>query len=123
MKYEELFSMDGYEFLNWLDESFPACQMEIVKTSEDMEKASDELMRLTNLYAYITELLSWAKLYTRQLKRIGDKILYEDMVDKKEAIENKMNALSQSYKGLSRAVTIKLESNQELRMTGMRYTA
>ena len=49
--------------------------------------------------------------------------VYEDMVDKKDIIENKSKAIKQAYSGISRAVSVKIENNQELKMTGARIAA
>ena len=49
------------------------------------------------------------------------KYVLQDMVDKKEAVEAKMKAIHQAYCGVSRAITVKMENNNELRMTGNRY--
>ena len=107
----------------WLDETFPLPAPEAIITSQDMEEAAKSLLKLSSEFSYISELCSWAKALTREAKRTLSKEEYENMVDKKDAVENKMNAIKQTYAGISRAVTIRLESNQELRMTGTRYVA
>ena len=123
MKYGDLLDKDVYDFLEWLDETFKIVSIDSIKTNEEMELASSELLRLYSLYSYISELSSWAKARTRELKRSGKTREHEDMIDKKDAIENKMNAIKQAYAGISRAVTIKTEINTELRMTNSRYIA
>lgn len=117
MKHDDIFNMDTYEFLGWIDKTFTLKKIEHVITMADMNMASEELLRLSALYSYISELVSYAKVKTREIKRSGNKIAYEDMVDKKDALDNKMSAIKQSYAGISRAVSIKIENNTELRMT------
>ena len=53
---------------------------------------------------------------TREAKRGGDKDLYEDMVDRKEAVERMTESVKQQYSAVSRAVTIHIENNKELHM-------
>ena len=123
MDYKRLKDMKSFEFLCWLEETFPTRIPERVNTKEDMDAAAGELLRLSSEYAYISSLASWFKVATRDAKRNEPKADYEDMVDKKEAVENKQKAIEQSYKGISRAVSIRIENNAELRMTGYRYSA
>ena len=57
------------------------------------------MINLSRQYAYITEVLARARIYCRGLKRLVDKDapetkeMYEDMVDKRDAIENRMKFL------------------------------
>ena len=66
------------------------------------------------------EVLSYAKVNARLAKREGNKQKYEDAVDKKEIIQNMTDSIKQQYAALSRAVTIRIENNQELKI-GARY--
>lgn len=125
--YKEIFEMDSFSFLRWLKGSFPVTVPESIETIEDMDSASKLMLKLSAEYSYINELAAYAKVYTRGLKRLVDKEdpqskdFYEDMVDKKDAIDGKMKAIHQAYQGISRAITVKMENNSELRMTGNRY--
>ncbi|MBP3781713.1 MAG: hypothetical protein J6I68_00530 [Butyrivibrio sp.] len=123
MDFNYLKKMTPYEFLNWLNQTFPVHIPQKIVTIEDMDAASKELLSLISEYSYITELASWFKVATRDAKRTETKNDYEDMVDKKEAVEKKMEALKQTYAGISRAITIRTENNAELRMTSSRHIA
>lgn len=123
MDYQHFLDMGTYEFLTWLNKTFPTYVPQSIKTSQDMERAADELLKLSSMYAYITELASWFKIATREAKRTKVKSEYENMVDKKDAVENKASAIKQAYAGISRAVAIRMENNAELRMTGSKYVA
>ena len=46
---------------------------------------------------------------------------YEDMIDRRDTIEGVTNAVKQQYAAVSRAVTIHIENNQELRMNTQGY--
>nr|WP_297765706.1 hypothetical protein [uncultured Butyrivibrio sp.] len=120
MTYEQLKSMDTFTFITWLDETFVVSIPQAIITTEDMEKAAKILLRLSSEFAYISQLLTWFKAATRDAKRNESKEEYEDMVDKRDAVEGKLNAIKQSYAGVSRAVTIRTENNMELRMAGTR---
>lgn len=85
-----------------------------------MEQASVILIQLSTYYAYLCTLLSYAKINARMAKRTGNKAAYEDAVDKKEIIQNMTDSIKQQYAALSRAVTIRIENNQELKL-GARY--
>ena len=125
--YREVFEMDSFAFLKWLKESFPIDVPESVETIDDMANASKQMLKLSAEYSYISEIAAYAKVYCRGLKRQIDnedpdtKEFYEDMVDKKKAIEGKMKAIHQAYCGISRAVTVRMENNNELKMTGNRF--
>ena len=124
LTYKEIFQMENFEFLRWLKRTFPIELPNEIVTVEDMKVASEQMMKLTAQYSYITELFAYSKVYCRGLKRLIDKDepetkeFYEDMVDRRDAIEYKMKAIQQAYSGISRAVTIKIENNKELKMLG-----
>ncbi len=123
MTYKELFSMNNIEFLKWIKSTFPVEIPGRIETMADMEKAATLMLKISAEYETVSEMSSWAKVYCREVKRSCDKEIYEDMVDKKDAIDNKLSALKQAYNGISRAVSVKIENNQELRMTGCRRIA
>ncbi|AOZ97911.1 hypothetical protein [Butyrivibrio hungatei] len=123
MTYTELFSLEPLAFLTWLDKTFPTKVPDCIDTVSDMTKAAGQLLMFTNEYAYISELSSLARILTRKAKREGRKTDYEDMVDKRDAIENKMSAIKQCYQGVSRSITVRSENNEELRMLSSRYVA
>ncbi len=115
--FEHLLSLSPTELCDWLLNEFYIEQFpDTILTTEDMEKAGELLLRLTNYYSYLHVLLSKAKVLTRVLKRSGDKDAYEDMVDRKEVVQNVTDAIKQQYAAISRAVTIRIENNRELMM-------
>lgn len=117
--YEELLSMSPLELLDYLKNEFMIdTPIEIVSV-EDMDKCSRLLLRLSGAYSYLITLSSYAKIKTREMKRGGDKALYEDMVDRKEVIQNMTDMVKQAYTGISRAVTIHIENNHELKTLGI----
>lgn len=118
--YEEVFKKKPKELLEWLTDNFYIPIPDAVLSIEDMDKAAEFLLRTSANYQYLNALLSYAKLATREAKREKRKEEYEDMVDKKEIISNVVDAIKQSYAAVSRAVTIRIENNEELRMSEKR---
>lgn len=114
--YAEILGMEPKELVMWLSNTFYVNLPLKILTAEEMYNASELLIILTNQYSYLNELLSYAKIVTREVKRDCDKETYEDMVDRKNAIENKLSIVKQQYNSLSRLVTIKIETNKELMM-------
>ncbi len=113
---EELFQMPPLVLVNWLLKNIPNQIPEEISTKADMEQASKCMLKLSGYYSYLMTLQSYAKVKTRQAKRTLPKEEYEDMVDKKDIINNYTDAVKQSYAAISRAVTIYIENNNEIRM-------
>lgn len=107
------------EFSLWLRKEFIEDIPLTFDTYEDLQKIGNLIGVTANRYAYLASLLSYTKAVTRQLKRSECKSTYEDMVDRKEAIQNAVDTLKLQYQSLSRLITIRQEINQELRMNGI----
>lgn len=114
--YSNILNMEPTELLRWLSSEFSVEMPEEILTIEDMNLAAKLLMKLSSYYSFLSLLLSYAKLSTRAAKRNGTKEEYEDMVDRKEIIQNMTESVKQQYAAISRSVTIRIENNQELRM-------
>lgn len=114
--YKSILSKTPIDLVTWLHESFDIDTPLEIKSIEDMEMASKLILVLTEYNAYLLELLSYAKCVTRLAKRELSKTEYEDMVDRKEAIQNMVDTIDQQYKAVSRAVTIRIENNAELKI-------
>ena len=121
MDYNTIFQMDPSNLLTWLLENFSVELPEEIQSTADMENAAKLLLQLSNHYSYLCALASTAKIATRNAKRYDSKEEYEDMVDRKEIIQNMVDVVKQQYAGVSRAVTIRMENNVELRMTAGGY--
>ena len=117
MNYKQLLAMSPEDLLNYLVDNFYLPVPDSINTSVDMENASRQLLALSSYYSFLCNLSSFAKLATRDAKRNKEKIEYEDMVDKKEIIQNMTESIKQQYSALSRAVTIRIENNRELKMS------
>lgn len=113
---EQIFLLAPLDLVDWLHDEFPMLMQPKIETVEDMDLASNSLLRLTAQYSYLCELLSYAKIIVREAKRNLPKEDYEDMVDRQNAIEKRLDIVKQEYLAVSRAVTIKSEINKEMFM-------
>lgn len=116
--YIDILAMEPFALLDWLSDTFSIECPSKIESIEDMDNASEILLKLTSYHAYLCELLSYAKIVVRQAKRNLSKIEWEDYVDKQAAIERRLDIVKQQYNSISRAVTIHTENNKEIFMTG-----
>lgn len=79
---------------------------ESMDTEYNINQMEVLLSRLPNSYSYIVTLLSYARHYVREYKRSGEKELYEDMMDKRDALESIASAIKLQYQGVSRKITL-----------------
>lgn len=123
MDYNRVLSMKSEDMIDWLLKEFDLEIPGEIITPDDMDEAAKLLMQASSYYSYLCALLSYAKVYVRDLKRQGPskKLDYEDMVDRKEILQNFADSVKQQYSAISRAVTIRIENNQELRMNANGY--
>lgn len=116
--YTDILAMDAYDLIDYLTDTH-LCSLPVsINTIEDMENASTMLLTLSASYSYLCSLLAFSKVMTRDAKRNLDKQEYEDFVDKRDIIDQITSAVKQQYNALSRAVTIHIENNNELKMGG-----
>ena len=117
MDYKNILNMQPIDLVTWLHNQFDIDVPAQITSIEDMDDASIILLTLSSYHSYLLELLSYAKCLTRQAKRELAKTDYEDMVDRKDAIQNMVDDIDQKYKAISRAITIKIENNAELKFS------
>ena len=91
-----------------------------IETEEELKEVGKMLALTSNQYSFLTSLLSYAKIQTREAKRLGIKITYEDAIDRKEIIQNITEAVKLRHKTLSRLITVKQERNSEIFMSERR---
>ena len=118
MEYSNILRLQPEELFTWLDREFNVSIPKEIQTVADMENASKILLMLAGYQSYLSSLLAYAEIITRQAKRTLPKAEYEDSVDKKKVIQAKIDSIKQMYTAVSRAVTIKIENNAELHMNG-----
>ena len=139
----ELLNMDPIELVDWLNQEFKIELPVTLETIEQMKEAGQLLSKTINIYSYLMSMSSYAKIAVRDKKRESDKHAkelksnkdkakeeeltyianktkkdYENMVDRKEAIENAADIANKQYNAISRMITVKKEINAELQMLG-----
>lgn len=125
-----VFSMPPAEFARWLMREFTAELPGRIATAEELNSASELMLKLTGDYQYLTNLLAIMKVAVRNSKRAADsakepedksamKREYEDMVDRQNAAEQAAKRVMQGYNALSRAITVKQMADKELTMNQM----
>lgn len=120
--YEDVLKMDSLVFAAHIDGFLSNIDISIL-TTEDAQAATTELGELSNRYAYLSSLSNHAKLYKRRLRRAGNVSDYEDMIDKEAMIAEAMSSVDRQYRALSKAITVHIENNKELYLTGDRTYA
>ena len=115
--YEDVLKMDSLVFAAHIDGFLSNIYISIL-TTEDAQAATTELGELSNRYAYLSSLSNHAKLYKRRLRRAGNVSDYEDMIDKEAMITDAMSSVDRQYRALSKAITVHIENNKELYLTG-----
>lgn len=117
--FDTLLKTDPAQFTLWLKGQFVSDIPLTFDTTEDLQKIGKLMGVTANRYSYIVAFLSYAKTVTRKLKRSGKeyKDAYEDMVDRRDALQNTADILKLQYQSMSRLITIRQEINAELRMS------
>lgn len=116
MNYNNLLSMDPNDLLDWLLQNFTVELPTEIISIEDMNNASKLLLQLTSFFSYMNSLSSAAKIAKREAKRNATTEEYQNMVDRADIIQNMVDVIKQQYAAISRAVTIHIDNNTELRM-------
>ena len=118
--YDSLLEMEPAVFSMWLKDQFVEDIPLAFDTYEDLQKIGNQIGTITNRYAYIAAFLSYTKVQARQLKRMGStyKTAYEDMIDRRDALQHTADTLKLQYQSMSRLITIRQEINRELNMAG-----
>lgn len=135
---EEILQTNPIELIDWLQAEFELEVPHKLETIEELKNASKLLSKTTNTYSYLMNVSSYAKIYVREKKRISDKatkeskahkddeelakeaakakLEYENMIDRKEAIDNAADIANKQYNAISRMIAVKREINTELQM-------
>ncbi len=105
MSTKGIISMDPEHFLDHVGE-----QMITLIDAVETEEQANQAMRMTHFladnYAYLSQLMSFARIEKRRLARAGKGPAYEDMVDKEAILENALKAIDMQYKALSKSITV-----------------
>lgn len=116
-RFYSILNQSPIELIEWTANEFEIHLPNKISSADDMEYASELLLKLTAYHAYLCEFLSYTKIIVRSAKRNLSKTEWEDLVDKQNIIDRRLDIVKQQYAALSRAVTIHTENNKELFMT------
>ena len=121
MDYNTLLNMTPIDLAIWLEKEYASTLPSNIDSMEEMKKVNTQLSKLANSYSFVMQLLTYTKIQVRQEKRKGKekKENYEDMIDRRDTLQNTADILKMQYQTLSRMITVKKEINDELRMSSM----
>ena len=121
MDHNTLLNMTPIDLAIWLEKEYASTLPSNIDSMEEMKKVNTQLSRLANSYSFVMQLLTYTKIQVRQEKRKGkeNKENYEDMIDRRDTLQNTADILKMQYQTLSRMITVKKEINDELRMSSM----
>ena len=116
--YSDLYSISVDNLIKWLDKRFYYSIPKGLESIDDMKVAGRLLGQLSNDYSYLAILLSYAKAFVRAEKRKGKdfKLSYEDMIDKRDIIDEMTSVVKMQYQAISRMITVKHDIQEELNM-------
>lgn len=117
---DDILKMGSEEFFSWAMAHFRLESIPVIETSDDMKNAAKLISVATGNYSYLTALLAYLKIKVRQEKRNKNKEVYEDLIDKREVIQEIVDATKMQYNAISRMITIKLDVDKELKMNDYR---
>ena len=118
VKYDDILALPPKKMFLWLQNQTRVEIPQEVTTSDELQEVGNAMNKLSSYYAFIMALLSYAQLSVREKKRESDKEAYEDMVDRRNVLENTAKSINQQYAAASRQVTIYLKHMEELKMMG-----
>lgn len=129
--YAEILSLDTIGLANFLVDRFALAIPDKIETADELNVAGNMLGKITNDWVFIESLAIFVRAMSSQAKRnIPDKTAldykekkdaFDEVNEKKIAIQSISDIIKQRYNAVSRMVTVKMESNNELRMTGTVY--
>ena len=116
--YTNILNMNSNELIKYLFETYIENIPCSIETVEDLNNAGYLLSQLTNKYAYVESMAIYTKNAVREEKRKGpeNKSNYEDMIDRRDTLQEVAKILNMQYQAVSRMITVKQEVNKELNM-------
>lgn len=115
---KEILSEDPFVFAEKLKSEYLFYLPETIENADDLLEAGRLLGKIANSYSYLVQLSSLAKINVRKLKREKkNKDEIDDAIDRKDSINNTVEAVKMQYNAISRLITVKQQINEELKMT------
>lgn len=90
-----------------------------LETADDLKAAGILLGKLTNIYAYLMSLSTYAKLAVKEEKRKATKDSKEELnksMSRRDIIDDYVSIVKMQYSAVSRMITVKKQIDDEMRM-------
>ncbi len=113
---QQILAQSPMDLIKWLNENFNK-QLPILNSSREFAEHSYLLGELANSYSFLTSLHAVAQIMVRDAKRRGlERAYIEDCIDKRDIIENFLNAVKMNYAAFSRMIAVQKQAADEMRM-------
>lgn len=115
MQPEQALNMPIEEFFNWMEYNFSYETSPRMESDDDVHRGLDMLSVYAETVNYLKTLSSLAKIKTRMLKRMGKEYRteYEDMVDRGNIIENKIDSIKLSYQTVNKCINVYMDERRQ----------
>jgi hypothetical protein len=112
-----ILNMEPELLAKWIESNFIKEIPISLETADDLKNAGLLLGKLTNIYAYLMSLSTYAKLMVKEEKRKGSK--KEDVdkcISRRDIIDDHVSIIKMQYNAVSRMITVKKQIDDEMRM-------
>ena len=114
----EILKCSVEELAKWAVPSFFTPISVDVDTVDGMRDVGRCMQELSNQYAFLASVLAVLKYSVRQAKDEKNKVVADELIDKKEIIQRALDNVKQQQSTVSRMIIIRQEINRELNMNG-----
>ena len=115
--YESILKMSGPELVKALDSNYASKIPQSITTPEGMREVGELLVYASNSYTYLQTLEAYIDADVR-IARNADKVLYSELVGKRETLSRFVKNMEQMYQALSRLVSTRQAELKEIQMSG-----
>lgn len=115
--YESILKMSGPELVKALDLNYASKIPQSITTPEGMREVGELLVYASNSYTYLQTLEAYIDADVR-IARNTDKLLYSELVGKRETLSRFVKNMEQMYQALSRLVSTRQAELKEIQMSG-----
>lgn len=117
--YSDIEKITMENLIKWIDNNYlKKIPEDIIDNMESFKTGGILISQIANNYVYLTSLLAYTKAAVRTAKRQGkeSKELYEDLIDKRDYLDETLSALKLQRDAISRNVTMRQQIFTELHM-------
>lgn len=113
----EFISMEN--LITWIDKNYyKKIPQDIIDNIDSFKYSGTLMIQIANDYSFLISLIAYTKTKVREFKRKGKdfKQNYEDLIDKRDYLEETLSALKLQKEAISRNVTIRQQIVDELKI-------